>query len=241
MAFTHYGFKNCLGGFFQMSTANARSILPPHLQPLEAQHTRSVLAVMAFQFWLSEVGAYDELVLAIITPPWVAKGEALPKAAFYPFMVATSTDQSRRHGTERWHLPHYPRPLDFHFREGSDDIAVHVSDAGTPVLQLDVSQYRFAPAVNAYQAFTIEGGHHRAYKVDLYMRAPHSEHEAETGRLVLHEHPVTERLILDEVEPIPFREEWYKAGRQTFRELELLLVGSELLKQGSAEHISARG
>ena len=64
MAFTHYGFKNCLGGFFEMSTANARRILPQHLQPIEAQHTRSVLAVMAFEFNASEVGAYDELVLS---------------------------------------------------------------------------------------------------------------------------------------------------------------------------------
>lgn len=228
MAFTHYGFRNCAGGFFQMSTANAREILPAHLQPLEAQHTRSVLAVMAFQFNASEVGAYDELVLAIITPPWVAPGEALPKAAFYPFMVATSSDASRRHGTERWHLPHHPRPLDFEFREGGDDIAVRVSEAGVPILGLEVSRYQFTPAINAYQAFTVENASGRAFKVDLFMRAPHSEHEAETGRLVLHDHELTEQLDLDEIDPIPFREEWYRAGRQTFRELEPLLAAEEV-------------
>lgn len=224
MAFTHYGFKNCLGGFFEMSTANARRILPAHLQPIEAQHTRSVLAVMAFQFNASEVGAYDELVLAIITPPWVPNGEALPKAAFYPFMVATSTERSRRHGSERWHLPHYPGNLDFRFRESADDIAVDVFEGDAPVLGLEVSRYGFTPAVNQYHAFSVNAEHGEAYKVDLFMRAPHSEHEAEAGRLVLHDHPFTEQLVREDVDPIPFREEWYRAGRQTFRELETLPV-----------------
>jgi hypothetical protein len=80
---------------------------------MEAMHERSVMAVLAFQFTESEVGAYDELVMAVITPPMVVPGKPLPKAAFFPFMVATSTPESRAHAIERWRLPHHMADLDF--------------------------------------------------------------------------------------------------------------------------------
>lgn len=222
MTLTRYAFQNCLGGFFQMSTANARQILPGHLEPVEAQHTRSVLAVLAFQFTDSEVGAYDELVMAIITPPRVQAGTPLPKAAFFPFIVGTSTERSRRHAMERWHLPHHMDDLEFEFREEADRVSVGISDAGAPVLDLMVSSYEFSPAINAYHAFTVDDAAAQGYKVNIFMQAPHSEHESEVGRLTLHEHPFLSILELDEVDPIPFREEWYRAGIQTFEELEAI-------------------
>jgi hypothetical protein len=54
------------------------------------------------------------------------------------------------------------------------------------------------------------------------MHGPHSEHEEEAGELVLHDHPMLSALTLDEVSTYPFREEWYRAGVQTFEELETL-------------------
>ena len=39
--YTYYGFKNCVGGFFEMPTSDARKLLPKHLEPLEMQHERS--------------------------------------------------------------------------------------------------------------------------------------------------------------------------------------------------------
>jgi hypothetical protein len=54
------------------------------------------------------------------------------------------------------------------------------------------------------------------------MRAEHSQHEEETGELILHEHPMTDMLDLDEVSSFPFREEWYGPGIQTFEEVETL-------------------
>lgn len=222
MVLTKYQFDICLGGFFQMSTANARDILPAHLQPVEAQHTRSVLAVLAFQFTESEVGAYDELVMAIITPPRVEPGKPLPKAAFYPFAVATSTEASRAHAIERWHLPHYMENLDFEFSGDGDLRTLFVREGGEPVLDLTISAHEFNDAVNAYHVFTVDQGAPQPYKVNVFMRAPHSEHEAERGKLILHEHPMTDLLDRDEVDPTPFREEWYRAGTQTFEELEPL-------------------
>lgn len=220
MALTRYGFRNCMGAFFQMDSRNARDLLPRHLQPIEAQHGRSVLAILAFQFTASEVGAYDELVMAIITPPRVVPGISLPKAAFYPFVVATSTPAARAHAIERWHLPHYSRDLGFRFQEDETRIGLAVYEETESVLDLVVSAHEFQPAVNPYHAFTVDETSGAPYKVNIFMEAPHSEHEAEAGKLELHEHPMLDALDIGEVDPIPFREEWYRAGVQTFTELE---------------------
>jgi hypothetical protein len=220
MVLTRYGFENCVGAFFEMSTADARALLPSHLEPMEKLHTRSVLAVLAFQFSESEVGTYDELVLAVITPPRVEPGRPLPKAAFFPFMVATSTEAARQHAIERWCLPHYMKDLDFEFAEGDGRMSVRVTDAGTPVVELSVTEHTFHRAVNPNHCFTIGNG--SRHKVNIYMDGPHSEHEEETGELMLHPHPMLEGLTLDEVSSYPFREEWYRAGIQTFEELESL-------------------
>ena len=217
MALTRYGFKNCVGAFFQMATSDARKLLPPHLEPMEAMHTRSVLAVLAFQFTESEVGEYDELVMAIITPPVVEPGKPLPKAAFYPFMVATSTGAARAHAIERWHLPHYMADVDFDFHQSDGTMKVVVSEEGQPIVELTVTEHEFRSVVNPYHCFTIEGDDR--FKVNIFMDAPHSEHEEENGSLTLHEHPMTAGLTIPEVNTYPFREQWYKAGKQTFEEM----------------------
>lgn len=219
---TRYGFRSCMGAFHQMDTRNARTLLPDHLQPIEAQHGRSVLAILAFQFTESEVGAYDELVMAIITPPRVEPRKALPKAAFYPFVVATSTEAARRHAIERWHLPHYPEDLAFKFREEDTNIALEVREGSSSVLELEVSAHEFKQAVNPYHAFTVAEDSGTPFKVNIFMDAPHSEHEAERGHLTLHDHRMLAGLDSAQVDPIPFREEWYRAGVQTFQQLERL-------------------
>jgi len=218
MKLTRYEFKHCVGAMFQMSTADARNILPAHLQPLEVQHTRSVLAVLAFQFTDSEVGAYDEVVLSVVTPPRIEPGKPLPQAAFYPFMLATSTGAARAHAIERWSLPHYMKDLEFSFQESEGEMKVSVVDDGSPVLHLAVSQHAFEPVFYPYHCFMTRGK--ERVKVNIFMDAPHAQHEEETGELVLYEHPMTEALTLEEVSSYPFREEWYRAGIQTFEEVE---------------------
>lgn len=222
MLLTRYGFQNCMGAFLQMDTNNARELLPRHLEPIEAQHGRSVLAILAFQFTESEVGSYDELVMAIITPPRVEPAKLLPKAAFYPFVVGTSTEAARAHAIERWHLPHYPADLRFCFQEGASRISLSVHEGDDPVLNLVVFAHDFNEIVNPYHAFTIDDTSGTPHKVNIFMDAPHSEHEAERGTLQLHQHPMLQGLEIAEVDTIPFREEWYRAGVQTFQELETL-------------------
>ena len=219
MGYTYYGFRNCVGAFFEMPTADARKLLPSHLEPLEMQHERSILALTCFEFTESEVGHYFEVVLAVIVPPMVESGKPLPKAAFFPFCIGTSSEASRLHAIERWHLPHYMSDLDITMTESTDAMEVTVRDGDTPVLDFIVTRHEYAPTKNLYNAFTVEDGADGKFKANIYMEAPHSEHEEENGSLTLHEHPMTEGLTIDDVNTYPFREQWYQAGVQTFEPL----------------------
>lgn len=216
--YTYYGYRTCVGAYFEMPTADARKLLPKHLEPLEVIHTRSVLAITAFEFTDSMVGAYNEIVLAVVVPPKVEPGRALPKAGFYPFMVGTSTQAAREHAIERWHLPHYMKDVDIEFTQGDGAMTVNVRDDGNPVLDLVVTQFEAKPQRNLYACFTTSETDR--FKVNIFMEAPHSEHEEERGELTLHEHPMTEDLSIEDVNTYPFREEWYEEGLQTFEELE---------------------
>jgi hypothetical protein len=212
--YTHYGFDICVGGYFEMPTTDARKLLPPHLEPLEVQHERSILAVTAFHFNESMVGEYDEVVLAVVVPPIVEPGKPLPKAAFYPFVVGTSTPESREHAIERWHLPHYMKDLEIDFAGDDGEVTVTVADEGSKVLELVVTDFERGPAHNTYACFTVDPADR--YKVNIFMEAEHTEHEEELGSLTLYEHPMTQGLTIEEVNTYPFREEWYGKGTQTF-------------------------
>lgn len=220
MEYTHYGFRHCIGAFFEMATSDARKLLPSHLEPLEIQHDCSILAITAFEFTESAVGPYDEIVLAIVVPPMVIPGRQLPNAAFFPFAVGTSTEAARHHAIARWHLPHYMEDLQMHFAHASQEMALKVSDKGTPVLDLVVTEHEFHPATNFYNAFTVSDD--QRFKANIHMKALHSEHEEERGSLTLYEHPLTEGLTRDRLSTVPFREQWYQEGLQTFEPLETI-------------------
>jgi hypothetical protein len=218
MEYTYYAYRLCVGAYFEMPTADARGLIPAHLQPLEVQHERSILAITAFHFTESLVGPYHEVVLAVVVPPIVEPGKPLPKAAFFPFMVGTSTEASRRHATDRWHLPHYTKNLDIDFHGEVGEVTVEVRDEGRGVLDLMVTDFDFEQVRNVYSCFSVNDTDR--FKVNIFMEAPHTEHEEERGALTLYEHPMTAGLTIDEINTYPFREEWYQGGMQTFEELE---------------------
>ena len=213
--YTYYGYDFCVGGYFEMATADARRLLPSHLQPLEVQHERSILAITAFHFSESLVGPYDEIVLAVVVPPLVEPGKPLAKAAFFPFMVGTSTEASRQHAIERWRLPHYMKDIEMEYDRSDGAMSVTVTDDGAPVLEMVVTEYEHPAAVgHNYTCFTVDP--EDRYKVNILMEAVHSEHEEEAGSLKLYEHPMTAGIDLSEVNTYPFREESYGKGLQTF-------------------------
>src|SRR6266498_4306448 len=66
---TQYSYRDAMSGFFEFPTENARRILPPNLEPVEVHHGTSVFALTAFDFNQSEVGAYGEVVMAVVVAP----------------------------------------------------------------------------------------------------------------------------------------------------------------------------
>jgi hypothetical protein len=220
MPLTRYQFKNAVSAFFEMSRDAAKRALPSHLEPMEVKHGLGVLAVTAFDFTGSEVGSYEELVLAVITPPVLGVGGEFPRSAFYPFIVGTSTEASRLHAIERWHLPHYMADIRCDFREEGGTMRVHAHEGNRPILDMTVSAHKWTKVNHLYQAFTVDAP--RRFKADMHLDGAFTEHEEESGELVIHPHPMCEAVLSADVASFPFRELWMKDGVQTFQELQTL-------------------
>jgi hypothetical protein len=211
---TRYGYRNAISGFFEFPTENARRILPKHLEPQELHHGISIFSMTVFDFDESEVGAYGEVVMAVIVAPLLKPGERLPKSAFYPYLVATTTKAARDHAIARWHLPHWMEDIEVAFEPGPRSLAARVGVKGAPVAELSISDHSWQPVSHLYQCFMKDGS--SAYQANIVMHGEQSEHEEETGKLKLHDHPFNESLAISEIYEQPFREMWMRRGHQTF-------------------------
>src|SRR6266545_5689108 len=214
---TQYGYRDAISGFFEFPTENARRILPPNLEPVEVHHGTSVFALTAFDFNQSEVGAYGEVVMAVVVAPLVKPGQPFPKSAMYPYLVATTTKAARDHAIERWHLPHWMEDVDVRFDRQGKAVTARVEVDGSPVADLTITDYSWNPVSHLYQAFMKDD--RGAYLASITMEGQQSEHEEETGRIQLHEHPFNKDLVISEIYEQPFREMWMREGQQTFEPL----------------------
>jgi len=209
---TRYHFRHAASAFFEVPGEVAASCLPRGLEPLEASHGIGVFAVTAFDFVDSDVGAYRELVLSILTPPSISAGVEWPRSAFFPFVVGTSSEASRLHAIERWRLPHYLKDIEVEFEEVKGGLRIRAHERGRPIVDLDVSGCDRSPTRQLYQVFS--SSEDQLYKADILMEGLFTEHEEETGRLVLHDHPMCASLAGTEVTR-PFREIWLSDGVQS--------------------------
>jgi hypothetical protein len=217
-----YEYQDAINGFFEIPTALARRLLPAGYQPVEVHHGSSILAITAFEFRDSAVGAYREIALSVITPPRLLPGQPMPRSAMYPFLLGTSTPEARQHAIEVWHLPHHPRDLEIEFVRGEQEIKLSASEGGAHILDMVVCDAG-APwkrVDHTYQTFMQdEDG---AYMSPLVMSGPFMENEEERGSLRLSRHPFTAALDLDEVPTTPFREQWMRDGVETIYPLQRL-------------------
>ena len=214
---TRYGYRNAISGFFECPTENARRILPRHLEPAELHHGSSIFSMTAFDFTESEVGTYGEVVMSVIVAPLVKPGEKLPKSAFYPYLVATTTKAARDHAIERWHLPHWMEDVGVVFQPQGRTLTARVATEGAPVAELTITDYSWQKVSHLYQSFMKDD--EGAYLANITMEGSQSEHEEETGRLKLYEHPFNKDLAISEIYENPFRELWMRDGVQTFEPL----------------------
>ena len=218
--FVQYHFRHAIGGFFEFPTANARKILPAHLHPVEPHHGQSVLSVMAFDFHDSMVGEYGELILSVLSMPRIEPGSPLPRSAFYPFLLGTTTKASRDHAIERWHLPHFMENIDLSFDAADDEIRVAAAHGGAPIIDMRITDYDWEKVSHRYQCFMHDAD--GSYMSTIIMEAGFSENEEERGEVEIHPHAFTAAIDRDAVTTTPFRELWMRDGLQTFHPLEQL-------------------
>jgi hypothetical protein len=217
---TRYGYRDALSGFFEFPTENARKILPPTLEPVELHHGASIFSITAFDFTESLVGPYGELVMSVIVVPLVKPGERLPKSAFYPYRVATTTRAAREHAIERWHLPHYMQDIDLNWERGDGHVTIHATDAGGPMVDMTITEHEWSNVEHPYQSFmNDEDGF---YTSNIIMAGQFSENEEERGGITIHSQGMTDLLDQWDVNVTPFRELWMKNGLQTFHPLQQL-------------------
>jgi len=148
-----YEYRHAIGGFFEFPTENARKLIPSFITPVEPHHGQSLLSVMAFDFSGSSVGEYGELVLSVPVAPRMDRNRPLPRAAFFPFLVGTTTKASREHAIKLWHLPHFMHDIEINFEVGAHDITVHAAHGGSKILDMRIPDYEWEPVEPHSQAF----------------------------------------------------------------------------------------
>lgn len=211
-------FSTGVSALFEMSTSDAERILPGHLQPIEVRPQRSILNVTAFHFRESEVGPYAELVLSVVVPPVVRSWARHPKAGFYPFLVATSSEVSRRLRAERLRIPVYPHDITVQLIEKPDQVRIRIAAEGKQAVDVMVTQHEWSTNTHLLQSYMMDG--EQRLTADVQISGRYTMHEHERGRLALFPHPLTAQLTLDEVSPYPFREHWLKEGFELFHPVE---------------------
>jgi hypothetical protein len=214
LSITRYGYRDAISGFFEFPTDNARRILPRGFEPVEPHHGTSILAVTVFDFDESEVGEYGEVVYAVIVPPLV-RDTRLPKSAFFPWQVATTTRAAREHAIERWHLPHWMEDVEIDLdRSLPGRTTARVKADGSLALELTVTEHSWQPVSHLYQSFQKDDS--GAYLANILFEGEKSEHEDEKGAIVLHDNAFNKDIVVSEVYETPFRELWMRRGCQLF-------------------------
>jgi hypothetical protein len=214
---TRYGFQQAVSAFFLADIEAMRKFLPQRLTPIEVRPGHGILAITAFDFIESEVGAYCAFVVSVVLPPFAAKGHDLPQFSSFPIILSTSTPASRIHATEQWHLPQYDSCLDIRFSEDDKTHKFQLWDGDLQVLELSVERGQRTAGNHLYQCFTSCDG--QIFRADVRFIAALDENENETGKLVLCNHPLADRLAGMITDDIPLREQSIGSGEEQFESL----------------------
>ncbi len=218
MPISRYSFRTGVSAFFEMATPDALAVLPEYLQPIEVRHQRSVLAVTAFLFEDSDDGPYTELMFSVIVPPMVAKWGEHAKAGFFPYLAATSSAESRRRRSERFHFKYLDEDIDTQFIETGDRCRVRAWARGEPLVDFSVTQRAWEDTSHLLQGFSTCG--EQRFRSTVQISGSYTVHENEQGSMTLFDHALTAPLLAQEIASYPFREHWFKNGTEVFHSLE---------------------
>jgi hypothetical protein len=217
MFLAQYRFSEVLGGFFEFPTENARRLLPPHLEPIELHHGSSIFSMSVFDVAESPVGPHRSVALSVLVVPLIKGDGAMPNSAFYPFLSGSTSAAGRQLAIEHLHIPHWTEDVEIEIARVGKQVRASVKSGGDPVVDLAVSEHSWDPVTHLYQCFVkdVSG----AYLVNIHATGSLSEHEDETGKLELHDHPFNTGLSIADVYDVPLRETLLRDGVQSFEPL----------------------
>jgi hypothetical protein len=213
-----FSYQTAISGYFEFPTENARRLLPGHLEPVELHHGSSIFSMTAFDVPESPLGPHRQVIMSVVVVPRVEGADVeMPKIAVYPYLVGATLAPVRQLASELWRLPHWNDDVEIDFTAQDRSITAKVSAAGQPVAELTVGDYEWEPSQYLYQCYTRDAS--GAYVANVRVTGEKSEHEEETGHLILHDHPFNTGLMIGDVYDVPFREVWMRDGTQTFEPL----------------------
>ena len=85
---------------------------------------------------------------------------------------------------------------------------------------MTITDHSWDEVSHLYQSFQQDDD--GKYMCNILFEGEKSEHEEETGRIKLHDHPFNKGIMISEVFEQPFREMWMRKGHQLFDPLRTL-------------------
>jgi hypothetical protein len=218
MFLAQYRFAEVLGGFFEFPTDNARRLLPPHLEPIELHHGSSVLSMSVFDVVESPVGPHRSVALSVLVVPLLKDaGDTMPNSAFYPFLSGSTSAAGRQLAIEHLHIPHWTEDVAIEITRRGREVRAAVTSGGDAIADLAVSEHSWDPVTHLYQCFVKDAT--GAYMTNIHATGTLSEHEEESGKLELHDHPFHTGLSIADVYDVPLRQTILRDGVQSFEPL----------------------
>jgi hypothetical protein len=93
-------------------------------------------------------------------------------------------------------------------------VTAKVAADGAPAMEMTITDHSWQTVSHLYQSFQQDDT--GRYLANILFEGEKSEHEEETGRIVLLDNTFNKDVVISEVYETPFRELWMRNGCQLF-------------------------
>ena len=218
MFLAQYRFSEVVGGFFEFPTDNARRLLPPHLEPVELHHGTSIFSMSVFDIAESPVGPHRSVAMSVLVVPLLKDGaDRMPNMAFCPFLFGSTSAAARELAMSHLHIPHWMEDVQIDIERKGKVVETRVRAGESPIADLEISEYSWEPVSHVYQCFVKDAT--GAFMTSIHTEGRLSEHEEESGKITLYDHPFNTGLSIADVYDTPLRQTIMRDGVQSFEPL----------------------
>ena len=144
----HYRDAESMMAFFPLPTGHVKGLLPkPQMRPVEVVPGYAVVALIAFEYRDTDIGAYNELGICFpilfnspFSIPFVPLllEKSYPRLGFYVHHLPVTTQIACRAGREIWGYPKFV--ADIGFEENNEQRICHLHEGGKHILSLAVDR-----------------------------------------------------------------------------------------------------